>query len=67
MKKDKKCNLNNEKNCQNPCNNETIILSNQERDLILKTLGNPPDPNLALKKLLEKESIETVRMAVNPE
>lgn len=55
MKKAKKCNSNNEKNCQNPCKNETIILSNQERDLILDSLENPPDPNPALLKLNKKD------------
>lgn len=64
MKKDKKCNFNREKNCQNPCKNETIILSNQERDLIMNALENPPNPNSALLKLNKGDSVETVRAAV---
>ncbi len=31
--------------------NETLVLSNQDRDLIMNLLDNPPEPNQALKGL----------------
>lgn len=55
MKKTDKCILNSEKNSHNSSKQETIILSNQERDLILNTLENPPEPNSALLKLNKKD------------
>ncbi len=33
--------------------NETITLSNNDRDLIMKLLENPPEPNMALRGLFE--------------
>ena len=35
--------------------NETIILGNKERDLVLSLLENPPLPNDALKELMNSE------------
>ncbi|MBQ6905042.1 MAG: DUF1778 domain-containing protein, partial [Spirochaetia bacterium] len=32
---------------------ETLLVSNRERDLIMKALENPPKPNVALKKLFK--------------
>ena len=32
---------------------ETLILTNRERDLIMKALENPPKPNSALRKLFK--------------
>ena len=55
MKKAKKNNLNNEKTNYNSNERETIILSNQERDLIIDSLENPPEPNPALLKLNKKD------------
>lgn len=31
--------------------NETLVLNNQDRDLVLKLLSEPPEPNDALKGL----------------
>lgn len=31
--------------------NETIMLSNRDRDTVMEILENPPDPNEALKRL----------------
>lgn len=31
--------------------NETLLLSNKDRDLIMNLLDNPPEPNEALKEL----------------
>lgn len=33
--------------------NETLMLSNRDRDLVMAVLENPPDPNEALKGLFE--------------
>ena len=33
--------------------NETLLLSNHDRDLIMRVLENPPEPNEALKGLFE--------------
>ena len=33
--------------------NETLVLSNRDRDLIMATLDNPPEPNEALKGLFK--------------
>ncbi len=33
--------------------NETLILSNQDRDLVMDLLDNPPEPNEALKGLFK--------------
>ena len=33
---------------------ETLLVSNSERDMILKALENPPKPNAALRKLFKK-------------
>lgn len=33
---------------------ETLLVSNSERDMIMKALENPPKPNAALRKLLKK-------------
>ena len=33
---------------------ETLIVSNRERDMIMKALENPPKPNAALRKLFGK-------------
>lgn len=33
--------------------NETLLLSNHDRDLIMRVLKNPPEPNEALKGLFE--------------
>ena len=35
--------------------NETIVLGNKERDLVLSLLENPPLPNKALKELMNSE------------
>ena len=35
--------------------NETIVLGNKERDLVLSLLENPPLPNEALKELMNSE------------
>ena len=32
---------------------ETLILTNRERDVIMKALENPPKPNSALRKLFK--------------
>lgn len=32
---------------------EKIILSNRDRDLVMSVLGNPPEPNKALKGLFK--------------
>ena len=64
MKKTEKCIRNSEKNNHNSSKQETIILSNQERDLIMNALENPPNPNSALLKLNKGDSVETVRAAV---
>lgn len=34
--------------------NETILLANDDRDQLLKILANPPEPNNALKALINK-------------
>jgi uncharacterized protein (DUF1778 family) len=34
---------------------ETIILSEKDWEIFLKTLENPPEPNDELKKLLKKD------------
>lgn len=33
---------------------ETLLVSNSERDMIMKALENPPKPNAALRKLFKK-------------
>jgi uncharacterized protein (DUF1778 family) len=33
--------------------NETLILSNKDRDLVMSVLENPPEPNEALKGLFK--------------
>lgn len=33
--------------------NETLMLSNRDRDLVMAVLENPPEPNEALKGLFE--------------
>ena len=33
---------------------ETLLVSNSERDMIMKALENPPKPNTALRKLFKK-------------
>lgn len=33
---------------------ETLLVSNRERDMIMKALENPPRPNAALRKLFRK-------------
>lgn len=33
--------------------NETLILSNEDRDLVMSVLENPPEPNEALKGLFK--------------
>lgn len=33
--------------------NETLLLSNHDRDLIMRVLKNPPEPNEALKSLFK--------------
>ena len=33
---------------------ETLLVSNRERDMIMKALENPPKPNAALRKLFRK-------------
>lgn len=33
--------------------NDTLVLSNRDRDLIMMALDNPPEPNDALKKLFQ--------------
>lgn len=33
---------------------ETLLVSNSERDMIMKALENPPKPNAALRKLFRK-------------
>ncbi|UTC62632.1 DUF1778 domain-containing protein [Treponema sp. OMZ 787] len=33
--------------------NETLILSNRDRDLMIAALDNPPEPNEALKRLFQ--------------
>jgi len=33
--------------------NETIVLSNRDRDMIMKMLDEPPEPTEALKKAME--------------
>lgn len=33
---------------------ETLLVSNSERDIIMKALENPPKPNAALRKLFKK-------------
>lgn len=33
--------------------NETLMLSNRDRDLVMSVLENPPEPNEALKGLFE--------------
>ena len=33
--------------------NEMLILSNKDRDIIMKLLNNPPEPNEALKGLFQ--------------
>lgn len=33
--------------------NETLVLSNRDRDLVMRTLENPPEPNEALKDLFK--------------
>ena len=33
--------------------NETLILSNEDRDLVMSVLENPPEPNGALKGLFK--------------
>ena len=34
-------------------NKEKVVLTNRERDSLLKTIDNPPEPNEDLKKLLK--------------
>ena len=38
---------------QKPSDIETITLNNEERDILLSTLDNPPVPNEELKNLLK--------------
>lgn len=33
--------------------NETLVLSNRDRDLVMNLLDNPPEPNKALKELFK--------------
>lgn len=33
--------------------NETLVLSNRDRDLIMSVLENPPEPNVTLKGLFK--------------
>lgn len=33
--------------------NETLVLSNRDRDLIMSALENPPEPNVTLKGLFK--------------
>ena len=33
--------------------NDTLVLSNRDRDLMMNALDNPPEPNEALKKLFQ--------------
>ena len=33
--------------------NDTLVLSNRDRDLVMMALDNPPEPNEALKKLFQ--------------
>ena len=33
--------------------NETLLLSNRDRDLVMSVLENPPEPNEALKDLFD--------------
>lgn len=33
--------------------NDTLVLSNRDRDLIMMALDNPPEPNDALKRLFQ--------------
>ena len=33
--------------------NETLVLSNRDRDLVMNLLDNPPEPNEALKELFK--------------